>query len=152
MLARLLVDGVIDGVARGRPSPSPWVPSVLRCALTLIGAVLGLRMLGLRRSLEAVKCLGRKAPRVMLPTPEFLAAAARKVDTAAAFFPGRALCLERSFALYAVLRRTGVEARLRIGAQPYPFAAHAWVEYDGRPVGESHDGIGRFVPFEGLGV
>jgi hypothetical protein len=68
---------------------------------------------------------------------------------AAAFIPGRALCLEQSLALYVCLRRAGVAVGLRLGVQPYPFAAHAWVEYKGEPVGESWDRVGRFVAFSG---
>ena len=44
----------------------------------------------------------------------------------------------------------GVPVQLRIGAQPYPFAAHAWVEHRGEPVGSSYDVVGKFVPFEHL--
>jgi hypothetical protein len=72
------------------------------------------------------------------------------VDTAAAFFPGRALCLEQSLALYVCLRRAGVPAELKIGAQPYPFAAHAWVEHRGELIGTSYDLVCQFVPFDRL--
>ncbi|MBA3497315.1 MAG: lasso peptide biosynthesis B2 protein, partial [Gemmatimonadales bacterium] len=102
--------------------------------------------------LAVARRLGRRVPAVAVPTPAYLAAVVRRVDTAAAFFPGRALCLEQSLALYAVLRWAGVGVRLLLGAQPYPFTAHAWVEYEGEPVGESRDRVGKFVPFEGLGV
>jgi hypothetical protein len=65
---------------------------------------------------------------------------------AAAFYPGRALCLEQSIALLGSLRWAGVDARLRLGAQPYPFKAHAWVEYDGRPLHEDEESLTSFVP------
>jgi hypothetical protein len=35
---------------------------------------------------------------------------------------------------------------LRLGVQPYPFSAHAWVELDGEPVGDSPDSIALFRP------
>jgi len=49
-------------------------------------------------------------------------------------FPGK--CLSRSIALYAVLRRYGIDAEIRIGARSVrnTITAHAWVEIDGRPV------------------
>jgi hypothetical protein len=62
---------------------------------------------------------------------------ARRVATAAAFYPGRALCLEQSMALYYCLLRLGIRASFRIGVQPVGFAAHAWVEYRGIPILES---------------
>ena len=41
-------------------------------------------------------------------------------------------CLPRSLALYVFLSERGVPATHVIGATPRPFAAHAWVEVDGR--------------------
>jgi hypothetical protein len=125
-------------------------PSGLSCSFALVGATLALRVLGLRRSLALIRRLCWRAQRVRRPTPEFLAAVVRKVDTAAAFFPGRAQCLERSLALCLCLWRAGVPVELRMGVQPYPFAAHAWVDYLGEPVGESWDRVNRFVPFGDL--
>lgn len=153
LLDRLSREGVVEGVARGECAPRPGLtPSAVRCVLTLIGVVIGLRLLGLRRSLAAARRLVRAVPPVVIPNADFLTQTVRKVDTAAAFFPWRALCLEQSFALFILLRRAGVPVRLRIGVQPYPFAAHAWVEYQGEPVGESYDRVGKFVPFGGLEV
>jgi hypothetical protein len=152
LLERLRQDGVVEGVAPGVVAPPPRATSALRCSLTLVGAVIALRMLGLRRSLALARRLARRTMAVAAPTPEFLAGVVRRVDTTAAFFPGRALCLEQSLALYVVLRGAGVAVRFLLGAQPYPFTAHAWVEYQGEPVGESYDRVGKFVPFEGLGL
>jgi transglutaminase-like putative cysteine protease len=132
------------------PTPPPSEPSGWRCAMTLLLATLALRVAGLHRSLALAQRLGRRVRRVVEPTPEFLANVVRKVDTAAAFFPGRALCLEQSLTLYICLRRAGVAAELRIGVQPYPFTAHAWVEHRGELVGTSYDQVSPFVPFERL--
>jgi hypothetical protein len=152
LMDRLRREGLVEGVAPGTVAPEPSLPSAIRCALTLVVSVLALRGLGLRRSLAVARRLARRVSPIAVPTPEFLAAVVRKVDTAAAFFPGRALCLEQSLALYVVLRQARVPVRFLLGAQPYPFTAHAWVEYQGEPVGESHDRVGKFVPFEGLRV
>jgi transglutaminase-like putative cysteine protease len=43
-------------------------------------------------------------------------------------------CLARSLVLTALLARRGVPATIVIGVCPDPFAAHAWVEYRGRPL------------------
>lgn len=59
-------------------------------------------------------------------------------------------CLVRSFALTAVLRRTGVSADLCIGVIDLPFKAHAWVEGHGLVLNEGlstrrqYAVIGRF--------
>jgi hypothetical protein len=43
-------------------------------------------------------------------------------------------CLTTSLVLTALLARRGVPALIVIGVCPEPFAAHAWVEYRGRPL------------------
>ena len=43
-------------------------------------------------------------------------------------------CLMRSLVLTALMARRGVPAMIVIGVCPDPFAAHAWVEYRGRPL------------------
>jgi len=50
----------------------------------------------------------------------------------------QANCLHQSLALCHFLRRNGLEARLKIGVLPgaKSLLAHAWVELDGRPLGQ----------------
>jgi hypothetical protein len=72
------------------------------------------------------------------------------VAMAAALYPGRAACLERSLMLYWWLRRAGVSVQLRMGAQLYPFLAHAWVERDGRVINDVAEHVKLFRPIEGI--
>ncbi|HSH45773.1 MAG TPA: lasso peptide biosynthesis B2 protein [Longimicrobiales bacterium] len=61
----------------------------------------------------------------------------------------RPRCLVRSLALQRMLRRHGVEdAELRIGVRVVDggFGAHAWVELDGRVVGDDPAHVATFVP------
>jgi len=125
-------------------SPSP---SVARCFVTLLFTRLSLKTLGFRRTVRLVRWRGaRIGARAARFTPVL---AARAIAIAGAFFPGRAVCLERSLALYLVLKRLGHDATLRIGVQPYPFLAHAWVEHCGIPVLEDEETVARFVAFPG---
>ena len=71
---------------------------------------------------------------------------AAQVVWAGVFFPGRANCLEQSLTLYLLLRRRGIDAQLQLGVQPYPFVAHAWVEFCGRPINETEERIRHFHP------
>jgi hypothetical protein len=73
---------------------------------------------------------------------------AHRVATAAAFYPRRARCLEQSLALFILLRRIGVAADLKLGAQTLPFYAHAWIEVDGRPINESAGRLEQLVAFQ----
>jgi hypothetical protein len=68
------------------------------------------------------------------------------VAVAAALYPGRALCLERSLVLYDRLRRAGAHTDFRLGVQAAPFAAHAWVERHGEPVNDVLEHVEQFTP------
>jgi hypothetical protein len=59
-------------------------------------------------------------------------------------------CLTRSLFLQWLLRRRGVNAELRIGVRKEQgqFEAHAWVEYEGRPINDAPDVSKRFAPFD----
>jgi hypothetical protein len=49
--------------------------------------------------------------------------------------PADTRCLAQSLTLTRMLARRGIESRLVIGVQPGErFAAHAWVEHDGKPL------------------
>lgn len=70
--------------------------------------------------------------------------AARVVHGVARRSIPRASCLPRSIVLWALLRRMGIEGRLRFGVkrQGSGVDAHAWVEVNGEPVGERPDAYG----------
>jgi hypothetical protein len=70
----------------------------------------------------------------------------------AALAPVRARCLEQALALFRYLRRSGVRCQFQLGVQPYRFRAHAWVEYDGRPVREEEENIRSLVRVPALAV
>jgi Transglutaminase-like superfamily len=122
------------------------LPSVGGCFLALTLTRLSLKFAGFRRTTRWARGLARRTV-VGAVDRDGSERAARRVAVAAAFFPGRAICLEQSIALYVILRRRAVPAVLRIGVQPYPFKAHAWVEVGGQPVYENADELVRFVAF-----
>jgi hypothetical protein len=127
--------------------------SYASAAFVLIAVKLALATIGFRRSLRVLGNLTAGVPsapansdaRDERPVDETV----RHIATAAAFFPGRALCLEQSLALYYCLRRAGVAAELRLGVRHTPFTAHAWVELEGRPLHEQRDHLNQLVPLEG---
>ena len=59
-----------------------------------------------------------------------------------------AVCLHRSLALLYLLHRRGIAVRLRLGVRrdDRQLKAHAWVEWQGQPVGEVTP---SFEPLEG---
>ncbi len=120
------------------------MPSVGTCALALVLVKLSLKVAGFGRTYAALtRLVGRRGSEAV--TPAVLAEAVRRVALVAAFYPGRALCLEQSLTLWYLLRRRGIDADLRLGVQPYPFGAHAWVEHRGEPVNESPEFVRTFT-------
>lgn len=130
---------------RLRALSAPDRSLLLRAWAALLIIDLGLRTLGyagLRRRLE------RRWPPTAKPAgdPDSLA---RTVDRAARhhLYPMR--CLQRSLALEHLLRKRGHAAGIRFGVRRIgarnELSAHAWVEVDGRPLGEPGEIEGRFA-------
>lgn len=75
--------------------------------------------------------------------------AALAVHRAATHLPGTYVCLPRAMTLWWLLRRRGLDARLRLGVnlranepkvpQTTRLDAHAWIELNGQPLGEASD-------------
>lgn len=90
-----------------------------------------------RRNFSALYECVRRIPLRKGPAGEdSTEAVCRAVDLATVWYRKQVLCLERSAAMSCLLRRYGVAAQLVIGAQAMPFRAHAWVEVDGRVIGD----------------
>jgi len=73
------------------------------------------------------------------PPPDLVDRAYRALDFACLWYPKRALCLQRSVVMTCLLRSCGVPAHMVLGAQKFPFKAHAWTEVDGRAIHERKD-------------
>lgn len=109
---------------------------------SIIVAEIGLRTASrklLRRALDVED--GREDPSLAMPI-------AQSVTSAAAHHLWTVTCLPRALALWRMLRRRGIPARVRIGVRrdETTLAAHAWVEVGGRPVGEPEAIDQRFLP------
>lgn len=122
-------------------------------AVALVPLVwLGLRALGYARCRRWLTVRPGRAP--VAPEPaaaaELAKSYARAVSIAAGNVPCRARCLERSLALWWLLRRRGVAAELRIGVRKpeSELEAHAWVELDGLAINDRDDVGERYAAFE----
>jgi len=76
--------------------------------------------------------------------------AVRMVHAAARHGLGSSTCLEKSLALWWVLRREGIVSSVRIGARKAAgkFEAHAWVERDGTALNEPGDEHRHYATFD----
>ena len=61
-------------------------------------------------------------------------------------------CLKQSLVLWVLLRWQGITSEIRIGVQREAdvFAAHAWVEYQGRVLNDTSEVHQQFQPFDRL--
>lgn len=102
-----------------------------------------------RHDLAALHRSVREFPqRARTPANEAIEIASHALDIACAYYPKQALCLQRSTVLVKMLRRRGVPAHLVIGAQKLPFAAHAWVEANGKIVNDRLATTEKFLILE----
>lgn len=63
----------------------------------------------------------------------------RAVNYACVWYPKPVLCLQRSAVTTCLLRSCGLHAQMVMGAQKFPFRAHAWTEVDKSPINERTD-------------
>jgi hypothetical protein len=106
---------------------------LLACA-SLIGADVLLRLRGFDHFHRVIRRWPTRSARVTDAADVARIRAA--VDQASGFYFKRAWCLQRSAATACLLRLWGFPARLIIGVRRMPFAAHAWVELDGRIIND----------------
>lgn len=102
--------------------------------IVLVLMVAFLRLLPLRVVLAVTRALNGRA-REFAPADEALAQV-RTVRRAAAWWPGRAACLEISLTTTWLAALRGRAVVWCHGVQVHPYTFHAWVEVDGAPVDE----------------
>ena len=129
-----------------KPRCGVHVPSVLRCALMIFAVKTALKAYGFGRTLRWIRRRIEGVPMLEEVHVDAVTATEFAVAMAGALYPGRALCLEQSLVLYYLLCRGGVPVELRLGVQPHPFLAHAWVQYQGQPINDVPEHVKRFAP------
>jgi hypothetical protein len=118
-------------------------PGVFKCLLMIAAGDIALRVLGFARTMRLTRFLGgNRDADVADPV---IRQTLHNIIVATALYPGRSKCLEQTVASFVLLRRRGVRVQMRLGVQPYPFFAHAWLEMDGRPLTESQEVVSRFA-------
>lgn len=109
----------------------------------------GLRLLGLNRLLAWVERRPLANSGVPSLTPDQIRSAGQMVNTAALYPPYPQACLARSLLLVWWLRGQGVQAHVVIGIRMTlgRLDAHAWAEWDGKPINDRADIAGTYTPF-----
>ncbi len=125
-------------------APEIRVPSVMKSGFMILALKASLKVRGYKRTIEWIRRRVERVPARADVEPAVVKAAEWWVAMAAAFYPGRAQCLERSLVLYYVLRKQGVEVRYCHGVQPWPLISHAWVEYRGEVINDIPERVKEF--------
>lgn len=115
----------------------------------LTAMVVLLPLVGYRRIERAMRRLPRAGAVPPANADARIHATVRMVDLAVSRLPIRTACLSQSLALATLLRAQGVPADVRLGVRPggVPLDAHAWVEYEGRPLNETPEVVATFSAF-----
>ena len=141
---------------RFRKRPPQDRQLILRAAVILPLTEIGLCVFGYRRWKLLVEKFSWPAqpPRSM---PEDLQRetalrAVRAVHSVELHGPTNPNCLERSMALWWLLRRDGVDGKLLIGARKEGgrLEAHAWVELGGRVINDSPELYQHYARFDAV--
>ena len=118
-------------------------PSVASSMVLLAATDISLRIFGYRRVMRIARRISNGVTRV--PDDALISQTMQRILLATSLYPGRSECLEQAVVAYVLLRRRGIDVKLRIGVQPYPFSAHAWLELNGEPLTESPEVTTRFA-------
>ncbi|WP_447043737.1 lasso peptide biosynthesis B2 protein [Vreelandella sp. H-I2] len=100
-------------------------------------------------SLRALKAAQAHSIRIPTETSEhnrICACAANAIAEVALWVPYRVECLEFSMSLSRLLLSLGVCTTFRIGVQRYDFLSHAWVEVEGKVLGDDPSLPERMCP------
>lgn len=120
-------------------------PSAVVCGLAVIAFKLALDLAGFDRTIRWIRRRVQGVPVDSAAPIDMVRRADLAVAMTGALYPGRALCMVQSLALYYVLRRRGVAVKYCQGVMPRPFTAHAWVEYRGEVVNDVPDHAEQFL-------
>jgi Transglutaminase-like superfamily len=124
----------ISGVIEYDPRSVPWRTRLLVRAVVPVARVLAHRPPAQLRRIMTVLARGAR------PADQNVAAAARHAVVAVSLAcSGPQACLPRSVATALVCRIRGCWPAWCVGVRRHaPFGAHAWVEAEGTPVGETY--------------
>ena len=116
---------------------------VLRCLIVLLLCDVALRTAGYARTLRVARRLA--GDRTGAAGDDVVRKTLHNILVATALYPGRSKCLEQAMAGFVLLRRRGAAVQIRLGVQPYPFTAHAWLDLDGMPLTELPEVVAHFA-------
>jgi Transglutaminase-like superfamily len=127
----------------------------LRAAVLLLMISLSLKLRGFRATQQTLQKLSipssaKTSPNDDVATNERVKMTVRMVNAAARHGWGRPSCLEKSLALWWLLKQQGTASSVRIGARKSgeKLEAHAWVEREGIALNEPQQEHRHYATFD----
>jgi len=121
----------------------------LRAWVLMLLIDLGLHLLPFRRVWNLTTITQKRVPKTE-PHQEqqIINQSSKMVNLARRYHLYPMTCLRRALALHRILLQQGVLTELRFGAQKEneELVAHAWLEYQGSPIGEPEKVSQRYLP------
>jgi len=124
---------------------------LVETAFLLPLTALALHLFGFRRVHSVMNWLAQRSSRKTPQDPQRYARRARHlIRYLRRNGPFRGNCLSRSLVLWYLLQRVGVQSELQIGVrrEEGQFSAHAWVEFQGRPLNAQEGVRDLYVAFD----
>ena len=142
-----------EGTVRGKLARLTWGERrlLVRSFVMVPASVASLRLAGYDRTRRAVGWINGDGRRRTSPTGAALdrqvSSTVEVVRIASRRVAKESTCLAQSIALWALLRRQGIDSEIAFGVKrsDLPLDAHAWVEREGAPLNETPEVVATFV-------
>lgn len=102
--------------------------TIFKCLINLSIVNYVVRFQGLSSLISLINKQHSKHNKLIIPTQEALLEMVEALNHACRLYPSRTKCLEWAATLTYMSLKRGWKLKLNIGAQNYPFLAHAWAE------------------------
>lgn len=108
-----------------------------------------IKIVGLNRTYKMLRILPSLPAKKKISTV-YIENLWRLVFATSKTLPFKTKCIEESITLWIILKTRGIKSHLKIGVnkKSSEFCAHAWIEVDGKPVGNSEDIYNNFSEFD----
>lgn len=118
----------------------------------LLGVRFGLYLFPFHKMVRLVNYIGQREGANKVQESQYQEMVARTVQRASRYLFGKNNCLTQALTSQLILKRHGIDAKLRIGVQKNEkgvMQAHAWVENDGSVViGGGAVDLDRYIPLQ----
>jgi hypothetical protein len=112
---------------------------LLQSALTLMSVCLGIKLLGLHRTLNILRRTKKSLNSQKILDHQHISEISSGIKQASKFVPFKTSCLQHALGVCFLSAAKGADVCMKIGVKNYDFIAHAWPEADCTVIGDRPD-------------